>query len=152
MLMDMIPVEPSLKTRADKILKENRLSLTGSRRSVLQLFLSNRSALDHAQIEKGTSEQFDRVTIYRTLQSFLEKGIIHSIPTKDNSTLYALCREDCGQGHHHDNHVHFLCSQCAITTCLDEVLIPEVRLPQGFKPLDAQMTVTGICKRCRELA
>lgn len=145
----MIHTEPSVKTRIDKILKENRLSVTGSRKSVLRLFLENRSALDHAHIEKGTSEQFDRVTIYRTLQSFLEKGIIHIIPTKDNSTLYALCKDDCGQGHHHDNHVHFLCSNCQITTCLEEVLIPEVRLPEGFKPLDMQMTVTGVCKRCQ---
>lgn len=145
----MITVEASVKTRIDKILRDNRLSVTGSRRDVLSLFFENQSALDHADIEKGTAEQYDRVTIYRTLQSFLEKGIIHVIPTQDSSTLYALCKDDCGEGHHHDNHVHFICNQCRTTTCLDDVLIPEVRLPDGFKPADMQMTVTGICKPCR---
>jgi Fur family ferric uptake transcriptional regulator len=32
-------------------------------------------------IEKEVGDKYDRVTIYRTLQTFEEKGIIHTIPT-----------------------------------------------------------------------
>jgi Fur family ferric uptake transcriptional regulator len=36
----------------------------------------------HMQILKQKrGEHFDRVTVYRTLQTFVEKGIIHTIPT-----------------------------------------------------------------------
>jgi Fur family ferric uptake transcriptional regulator len=107
-------------------------------------------ALAHADIEKKTGEKFDRVTVYRTLQTFLEKGIIHTIPTPDNTVLYALCKDDCSEGHHHDNHVHFVCRRCSTTTCLPDVVIPEVRLPKGFSPEDFQMVVTGLCKECRQ--
>ena len=76
-----------MEARIDEILKQNQLSVTGSRKKILELFLSNEGALAHSDIEKKTGEKFDRVTIYRTLHTFLEKGIIHNIPTADNSFL-----------------------------------------------------------------
>ena len=138
----------SISNRLDRILKNNQLSITGTRKKILELFLSSTGALAHADIEKKTGG-IDRVTVYRTLQSFLEKGIIHTIPTSDNSIRYAVCKENCSEGHHHDNHVHFVCSACGNTTCLEDVTIPDVKLPAGFKPYDSQMVVNGICKDCR---
>lgn len=132
----------------DYILKRNQLSVTDSRKKILELFLANQGALAHNDIEKRTGEKFDRVTIYRTLQTFVEKGIIHTIPTADNSVLYALCKDECTKGHHHDNHVHFVCDHCNVTYCLDSVVTPEVNLPQGFKPSLIDVVVTGICKNC----
>jgi len=135
-------------SRPDLILKNNQLSITGTRKKILELFLNSTGALEHADIEKTTGG-IDRVTVYRTLQSFLEKGIIHTIPTSDNSIRYALCRENCINGHHHDNHVHFVCMKCGKTICLDDVTIPEVKLPAGFLPNEYQMVVNGRCKECR---
>jgi Fur family ferric uptake transcriptional regulator len=133
----------------DELLKQNQLSVTGSRKRILELFLTNNGALAHSDIEKKTGEKFDRVTVYRTLQTFLEKGIIHTIPTVDNSVLYALCKENCTEGHHHDNHVHFVCTNCGNATCLDEVRVPSIQLPKGFIPEEVQMVVKGLCKECR---
>jgi len=130
------------------ILKKNQLSVTDSRKKILELFLKSDGALAHADIEKNTGETFDRVTVYRTLQTFVEKGIIHLIPTTDNSILYALCKDNCEAGHHHDDHVHFICNSCGKTICLDEVTVPKVKLPKGFTPEHAQMVVKGICGDC----
>jgi Fur family transcriptional regulator, ferric uptake regulator len=134
------------------ILKKNQLSVTDSRKKILELFIKNKGALAHADIEKKTGEHFDRVTIYRTLNTFVDKGIIHLIPTTDNSVLYALCKDNCEHGHHHDNHVHFICNKCSKTTCLDTVTVPVVNLPDGFEPIEAAMVVNGICKECRAMA
>ena len=131
------------------ILKKNSLSITDSRLQILGLFYDAPGALAHSDIEKRTSDKIDRVTIYRTLQTFEEKGLIHTIPTPDNSVKYALCKHECAEGHHHDNHVHFICQHCGTTTCLDDVLVPDVKLPSGFAPLQANMVVEGICKNCR---
>ena len=131
------------------ILKKNQLSVTEGRKKILDLFIKSPGALAHADIEKSTDIGFDRVTVYRTLQTFVDKGIIHNIPTTDNSILYALCKDNCEQGHHHDNHVHFICTECNKTICLDDVTVPEVKLPQGFKPGKAQMVVNGVCSDCR---
>ena len=132
------------------ILKKNRLSITDSRARILELFLSQSGALAHGDIEKRTGERFDRVTVYRTLNSFLNKGIIHTIPTADNSIRYALCKENCEEGHHHDNHVHFVCDGCGNTICLDEVTIPQIQLPVGFRPKQVEMIVSGKCDACEK--
>ncbi len=131
------------------ILKQNRLSVTVSRQKILTFFLAADGALSHADIEKNMGESFDRVTVYRTLQSFVEKGIIHLIPTTDNAIKYALCKNDCVPGHHHDDHVHFICGECEKTICLDDVDIPLVKLPKGFTPSRFQMVVIGVCGECK---
>lgn len=136
-------------SQVEEILKKNHLSITDSRQKIMQLFLNSNGALAHADIEKKTGETFDRVTVYRTLQSFVEKGIIHLIPTRDNSIKYALCKDDCEEGHHHDNHVHFICDECSKTICLDDVTVPQVKLPKGFTPQHAEMVVNGICEECK---
>jgi Fur family ferric uptake transcriptional regulator len=130
------------------ILKKNRLSVTASREKILNLFLDQAGALAHGDIEKRAGEKFDRVTIYRTLQAFVEKGIIHTIPTADNSILYALCKDDCEEGHHHDHHVHFVCRQCHNTYCLDNVVTPDIKLPAGYSVSQIEVVVEGTCRQC----
>jgi Fur family ferric uptake transcriptional regulator len=131
------------------ILRSNHLSNTDSRREILQVFLLSRAALAHHDIEKKTGEKFDRVTVYRTLQTFIDKGIVHTIPTSDNAVKYALCREECSEGHHHDNHIHFVCDSCGNTTCLDETAIPQIKLPQGYRQEKVNVIVNGVCKTCK---
>lgn len=130
-------------------LKKNNLSITESRRKILQLFLEETGALSHGDIEKRAGESFDRVTVYRTLQTFVEKGIIHTIPTADNSIRYALCKDECSEGHHHDHHIHFICSNCHKTYCLDDVVTPDIKLPRGYTAAHTEVVVEGICKNCR---
>jgi Fur family ferric uptake transcriptional regulator len=131
-----------------QILKNAGLSVTDSRLAILNQFLSSEGALAHADIEKKNTSEFDRVTIYRTLNSFSEKGIIHQIPTTNNSILYALCKDACEAGHHHDEHVHFICVKCEKTICIDDVTVPKVKLPKGFKPTESAMIVKGKCSVC----
>lgn len=133
----------------ENLLKRNALSVTGARIKILELFHQSKAALAHADIESEIQDKFDRVTVYRTLQVFLEKGILHIIPTSDNTIQYALCKDECKEGHHHDNHIHFVCKECGNTTCLAETLIPPVKLPQGFTAYEYQMIVNGCCIECR---
>jgi Fur family ferric uptake transcriptional regulator len=137
----------STNSRLNEILRRKNLSVTDSRRKILTLFLSTPDAMAHGDIEKKAGEKFDRVTIYRTLQTFVEKGIVHTIPTADNSVLYALCK-DCAEGHHHDDHVHFVCSACDRTICLDDVISPKIDLPEGYKADSVQVVIHGTCKDC----
>ena len=134
-------------SRLNDILHRKNLSVTDSRKKILSLFLSHHDALTHGDIEKKAGEKFDRVTVYRTLQTFVEKGIIHAIPTSDNTVRYALCK-DCTEGHHHDDHVHFVCSNCNKTICLDDVVSPKIYLPEGYIADNVQVVINGICKDC----
>ena len=139
-----------MTTRIDDILRRNSLSITESRKKILNLFLNVPGALAHGDIERKAGEKFDRVTVYRTLQTFVEKGIIHTIPTTDNSVRYALCKDNCAGGHHHDDHVHFICLQCGTTLCLEEVVVPEIKMRRGFAVNEIEVVVKGICLDCQQ--
>src|ERR1700754_1173778 len=134
-------IPSNIDNDVENLLKRNNLSITESRKKILHLFLEETIALAHGDIEKKAGEKFDRVTVYRTLQTFVEKGIIHTIPTADNSIRYALCKDDCAEGHHHDHHVHFVCSNCNNTYCLDNVVTPEIKLPQGYAARQIEVVV-----------
>jgi Fur family ferric uptake transcriptional regulator len=135
--------------RMAEILRRRNLSVTDSRKKILSIFLSHPDALAHGDIEKKAGEKFDRVTVYRTLQTFVEKGILHTIPTAENSVFYALCK-DCDEGHHHDDHVHFVCTNCTKTYCLDGVVSPRLELPEGYRPETVQVLIHGICRECSQ--
>jgi len=139
-----------MTTRVDDLLRRNSLSVTESRKKILNLFLNVQGALAHGDIERKAGEKFDRVTVYRTLQTFVEKGIIHTIPTTDNSVRYALCKDNCTEGHHHDDHVHFICHQCGATLCLEDVVVPEIKIRKGFSINEIEVVVKGICLDCQQ--
>ena len=143
---------PEIRTaehKASDILRRRQLSITESRKKILSLFLRNNDALAHADIESKSEGKYDRVTIYRTLQTFVEKGILHTVPTAENSVLYALCK-DCTEGHHHDDHIHFYCTSCRTTTCLDDVVSPKITLPEGYQARSIQVLIEGVCRNCRK--
>lgn len=137
----------SLENKASDLLRRKHLSITDSRKKILSLFLTSHDALAHGDIEKKAGEKFDRVTVYRTLQTFVEKGIVHTIPTAENSVLYALCK-DCDEEHHHDDHVHFVCRNCNTTICLDDIVSPQIQLPEGYRAENVQVVINGVCKTC----
>jgi len=138
-----------IDNRIESLLKRNSMSVTDSRKKILKLFLDQPGALAHGDIEKRAGEKFDRVTIYRTLQTFVDKGVIHTIPTADNSIRYALCKDDCSEGHHHDHHIHFVCDNCGNTYCLDDIVTPDIKLPKGYSAEHVEVVVEGICKNCK---
>jgi Fur family transcriptional regulator, ferric uptake regulator len=138
----------TMKEEGIEILKRNHLSVTNIRKDILQLLLQKKTGLSHRDFEKGLSADADRTTIYRTLQTFSEKGIIHTIPTTNDTIQYALCKETCGEDHHTDNHAHFACERCGTTYCLDSVVIPNIKAPKGFTIKQKDLVMTGICKSC----
>jgi Fur family transcriptional regulator, ferric uptake regulator len=130
-------------------LKEYELRHTGCRSDILQSFQSFDFALSHGDLEERFGERFDRVTIYRTLKTFVEKGIIHKVLDDEGGTKYALCRtSECSHDNHHHDHVHFKCLQCGNTTCIESVHIPIFSLPEGYKRTEINMLVQGTCPNC----
>mgnify|MGYP005751653251 CR=1 FL=1 len=131
-----------------KIIHTYGLRKTKCRTDVLNLFIENNHALAHAAIEQQLGKQYDRVTLYRTLHSFEEKGLLHSINDGSGAVKYALCKEACNQHQHHDNHIHFSCTECSQTYCINEVHIPPLLMPDGYQVKEMNFSAQGICKSC----
>lgn len=132
-----------------RILKDYELRTTTSRSAILRLFLKNSFALSYSDIEREIAATFDRVTVYRTLKTFLDKGVIHKVLDDEGSLKYALCSDPCSTQEHHHEHVHFKCTKCGHTSCLDDVIIPEVRLPKGYVAGEVNLLIQGICIKCQ---
>jgi Fur family ferric uptake transcriptional regulator len=132
-----------------QILKEFSLRSTISRSAILDLFLHNRHALSYSDIEKEVATSFDRVTVYRTLKTFLDKGVVHKVLDDRGGMKYALCNDHCTTlGHHHD-HVHFKCTKCGQTNCMDDVAVPGIKLPKGYQAEEFNLLIQGICNKCQ---
>jgi Fur family transcriptional regulator, ferric uptake regulator len=133
--------------QVSNILKKHNLRNTDSRVDILSLFLNNSKALSHSDLENSLPSNFDRVTIYRTLKSFVENGILHKVPDDSGNPRYALCNTCTDHNHNHD-HVHFKCEKCGNTTCIVNLNIPDFNLPKGYTTSEINILVQGICKNC----
>jgi Fur family ferric uptake transcriptional regulator len=129
------------------ILKEAKLRVTNCREDVLKVFKNKGVAITHSYIETELGNKHDRVTLYRTLHSFLKKGIIHKVLDEGGSAKYALC-SNCDQYHHHDNHVHFKCNICNEIVCLEGIKIPHIDIPSSYKVSDIGILIQGTCNKC----
>jgi Fur family ferric uptake transcriptional regulator len=133
--------------KAVDTLKGHKLRITETRTKVLGQFMNGHKALRQTDLENTLGDKFDRVTIYRTLNAFLESGIIHKIPDDSGVTQYALC-DNCDAHEHHDEHIHFKCTNCNKLECLDHYTVPKFEVPKGYTVASADMVVTGICGEC----
>jgi Fur family ferric uptake transcriptional regulator len=140
----------SSREQFEKILSENGLKRTGARIKVLDILSSRDSATSQPYLEKIMGEDADRVTLYRILQAFEEKGIIHKVLDSQGTANYAICSQKCTEHKHHDEHLHFNCSKCMKVYCLDTLRIPSLKTPKGFKVEKISLIATGICASCRE--
>lgn len=120
------------------------------RTNILECFAASDTALSHADIENTFSDEFDRVTIYRTLNSFLEKGLLHKVPDDSNIAKFALCKTNCNEHHHFDNHVHFKCEKCAKVQCFHDIAIPEIPGIKEYTIHSANLLIQGVCKDCQD--
>jgi Fur family transcriptional regulator, ferric uptake regulator len=136
-----------MNANCDQLLRQYQLRSTPTRQDILHLFLNKGYALSHSDIEKEVNSSSDRVTVYRTLKTFLDRGLIHKVLDDEGGLKYALCNDACSTARHRHEHVHFKCTKCGQTSCLD-VEIPTVRLPKGYKAREVNLLIQGICDDC----
>lgn len=87
----------------------------------------------------------DRSSIFRALRLFAEHHLLHIIDDGTGQQKYCVCRCDSD---HHLNHVHFTCTVCGKTYCLEDYTIPVVTLPEGFVTEEIEYIMKGVCPNC----
>lgn len=120
---------------------------TSMRILIYDFLNSQQVALSLSEIENHF-DSADRITIYRTLKTFEEKGIVHSIQ-EGNTTKYRLCSDECDERTHKDWHLHFYCKICKQTTCKEDIVAPS-DLGGTFRIDEIRFFVKGICENCIE--
>ncbi|GAA4033256.1 Fur family transcriptional regulator [Actimicrobium antarcticum] len=121
---------------------------TVARIRVLAVLLAQQSAVTHHQIETtlDQDEKIDRVTLYRALDWLAANGLVHKVVSADRVWLFLFNNKDA----EHHQHAHFKCTRCAEVICLNDLgaanNVPP--LPNGYRSLEIEMTVKGLCAKC----
>jgi Fur family ferric uptake transcriptional regulator len=133
-----------------QLLKRHKLRVTQFREQVIGLFSASEATLSLRDLESDLGD-FDRVTLYRTLKAFEDKGLIHKVPTESQQLYYGLCSENCGPDEHQHNHAHFNCTKCEHVYCIEtEAIRFGKKVIDGFKVEKAEILLEGICPNCKE--
>lgn len=133
-----------MKNTEEKLLEKNT-NPTSMRILVYDFLEQQQVAMSLSEIENHFYKA-DRVTIYRTLKTFEEKGIVHSIQ-ESTTTKYILCYDDCDEKTHKDWHLHFYCKICKQTTCKEDFIIPQNE-NQEYRIDEIKVYGRGICENC----
>ncbi len=129
-------------------LRDRGIRLTAERRSILAGVLT---CGGHFDVDRLLSHfrhqgvQVSRATVYRSLNTLVEVGLLRKIDLGDRPSLYEPIE---GREHHE----HMICVRCGE---IIEFVEPEIeRLQQevcrrsGFEPLDHTLQIYGVCHAC----
>ena len=132
--------------QARRILKSASLYCTAGRVAVLRILLKSDKPLRQGEIARRLGKKrFDKVTIYRTLESLLEVGLVHKAFLDERARHFELAR-NCSET---QCHPHFTCTSCGNTHCLTEMSIPKVKsMHKGFLIHRQQTRLEGLCPAC----
>jgi Fur family transcriptional regulator, ferric uptake regulator len=131
----------------EDILQKHNLKNTKLRKAVLSLLIKSDKGLSHQDLSKELDVEFDRVTLFRTLHSFEESGILHKIIDLNGTAKYAYSLPESSDKEH--SHAHFICLKCEQVFCLDEVFpLDQVKVPKGFSKRAIDVQVKGFCQKC----
>ena len=99
--------------KVNQILEQKAVRITPMRQLLLEHFLLKNTSIGLLELKEAFPKS-DRITMYRTLKTFEDKGVLHSINNGISEVKYALCKEHCTTANHVDIHPHFHCSKCSL--------------------------------------
>ena len=136
----------NLDKQAREMLKTVKLYSTKGRVAIVKVLMKAGKPLSQDQIARRSGKKhFDKVTIYRTLESLLRVGLVHKAFVEKRACHFELAN-NCTE---HQCHPHLTCSSCGDTHCLTQVSLPMVKSPhQGFVIHRQQVRLEGLCPRC----
>ena len=132
--------------RIEDLLRSGNLRRTGPRVTILSALLKAHKPLTQDQIAAKLGPAIpNKVTIYRTLESFRKAGLVHKAFMQKRAWHYELAdkctEEQC--------HPHFTCKRCGVIRCLVGLPVSIVKgLKKGFVIHRQQVRLEGLCPRC----
>ena len=130
----------------EDILTNKGVKPTANRMLVLKELEKSSHPINLADLEMSLYPM-DKASIFRVLEIFSEKDIIHVIEDGSRSLKYELCH---GKDHHSvsDQHAHFYCEKCGSVECLEDIDLTSIAIPKKYKVKSVNLMFKGICSKC----
>lgn len=132
------------------ILKRKGIYITVTRITVLRTLVSHIGAIGTSDIQRLTPGRLDRVSVYRTLQLFLKKGLIETAPGNAGWPQY-FTRELPGAGAVIEPGKiagYFICKTCGTITTAKVFNVLTDFAPAGYQAESCQVVLKGKCNTC----
>jgi len=139
-----------LDEEARRLLRECDLYCTEARIAILRVLMQAPRPLRQSQIARRLGDKAsNKVTIYRTLESLVDVGLVHRAFMQKRAWHFELAHH-CSET---QCHPHFTCLSCGQTHCLTGISIPMAKSPyKGFVISRQQVRLEGICPSCQDAA
>lgn len=121
---------------------------TANRVLVARQLLKEDHPVSLADMESALGYTVDKASIFRVLEIFAERELVHVIEDGTRSLKYEICHSESVHSIA-DQHPHFYCERCKATYCIERVTVPGIELPPGFEAHSVNYMVKGICAKCR---
>ncbi len=131
--------------KASAILKENGLKITQNRLDVLAIFLGSQKAFTLLDLEKIFHCQHDRSSIFRSLQTYCEKGILEKFCNTSGTAVYTLNRNNPNS----NGSSHFKCKDCKSVVSLPDLPTEYLELLGKNKIETMNLLIEGTCEKCQ---
>ena len=102
------------------------------------------SVLEISQKLTKKKLQIDKVTIYRTLDCFVNLGLASKTQFKDQTFVYELADQD----HHHHHVVCEGCGKIADIELDEAVLLKTAKQKSPFQIISHHLEFFGLCQKC----
>lgn len=129
-----------------ELLMEHGIRPTANRIMLVKSLAEAERPLTMMELEDRI-ETIDKSNIFRALTLFKEQHLVHVIEDGGDAVRYELCHSH-EEENDNDVHAHFYCERCHQTFCLNDVPIPSVSLPNGYRMTTINYLVKGICPKC----
>lgn len=135
--------------KAKNMLEDHGLRKTKVREVVLSSLLKAEGPLSFQEIISNIeTSTFNRVTIYRTLETLLKSSLLHRIKGLEGAWRFCV-NLDYKKSSCSGNHLHFLCVECGKMFCLLDTTLPWIKAPKGAVIQSKQFLVSGTCSKCK---
>jgi Fe2+ or Zn2+ uptake regulation protein len=131
-------------------LRARGLRCTTQRIAVIELLADadgHLSAPDIFERLRERDQAMDLTTVYRTLATLVEVGLVHSVASPEQPAFYGLATP---------SHHHALCPRCArvapIASDLLDPLLDQIATHTDLPLAGASLTVIGLCLPCQTVA
>ena len=129
------------------LLKKYSLRSTTARIGVFNRLIHSERPLSHSELVQELSELYgDQATIYRTLITFVDNGLIRVA-----SNVGGIARYEFVDIKHESKHIHphFVCKACGIVSCLPKTTITHA-VDEKWKDVlyKSEVQFLGTCKDC----
>ena len=137
--------------QVSRLLRRSKLRRTPVRAGVLEVLAKSSRAMGAVEILEKLPPHTDAVTVYRTLNTFTRKGVLHRVRGEDRVWRYALDDPHASAAHQHP---HFVCETCGKVECLKEAEIPggfvrSLHVQAGYRVRFPEVVLHGTCPRCQ---